>query len=146
MRSPLVREPAPFVTCCRSRTVAKRRLDHVRGPEMLPVLGGEVEEREQRVGDLYARLEPPSKLIEDVAELVDLVTLLACLRPHIAHGRPEAEGSIANRDQGYAHAPALQIAQHRGQELLRKPFELCRSNGSVTIHVRPHTRLRHNYS
>jgi len=79
---------------------------------MLPALGGEVEEREQRVGDLYARLEPPWKLIDDVAELVDPVTLLACLRPHIAHGRPEAEGSIADRDQGSAHAPALQIAQH----------------------------------
>src|SRR5262245_27060995 len=35
MRRPFVREPAPFVTRWRRRTVAKRRLDYVRGPEML---------------------------------------------------------------------------------------------------------------
>src|SRR5206468_1423153 len=33
----------------------ERRLDHVRGPEMLPVLGGEVEEREQDIGVLLRR-------------------------------------------------------------------------------------------
>src|SRR5262249_13187473 len=98
---------------------------------MLPVLGGEVEEREQRVGvllqrrdglrilrpvlagesrdrlarllprfgvhhlverGLHPRLEPPRELVEDVAELVEPVALLARLRPYVAYGRPEPEG------------------------------------------------------
>ena len=46
-----VREPAPFVTGWRSRTVANG-LDHVRGAQLLPVFGGEVKEREEYVGVL----------------------------------------------------------------------------------------------
>src|SRR5262245_5257272 len=41
------------------------------------------------------------------------VPLLARLRPHIAHGGPETEGAVAQRDNGRAHAPTLQVTEHR---------------------------------
>ena len=46
-------------------------------------------------------------------ELVEPVALLAGLRPHVADGRPEAEGTIANGNDGRAHAPPFQVAEHR---------------------------------
>ncbi len=45
MASPAARLPGPRVTFMRCRTVAK--VDRVRGPQMDPVLGGVVVEREQ---------------------------------------------------------------------------------------------------
>jgi hypothetical protein len=39
----------------------------------------------------YAGLEPLRELVEDVAELVEPVALLACLRPDVPYRRPEAE-------------------------------------------------------
>ena len=40
------------------------------------------------------------------------VALLAGLRPHVADGRPEPEGTIAHGNDGRAHAPPLQVAKH----------------------------------
>jgi len=60
---------------------------------------------------LHAGLEPPRELVEDVAELVEPVPLRAGLRPHVAHGGPEAEGAVTHRDDGRTHAPALQVAE-----------------------------------
>lgn len=44
---------------------------------------------------LHPRLQSPRELVEDVSELVEPVALLAGLRPHVADGRPEPEGTIA---------------------------------------------------
>src|SRR5262245_11110181 len=88
-----------------------------------PVLAGEPRDRLARplprfgVHDLaerglHARLEPPRELVDDVAELVEPVPLLARLRPYVAYGRPEPEGTVPDGDHGRAHAPPLQVAQH----------------------------------
>ncbi len=45
-----------------------------------------------------ARLEPPGQLVEAVIELVDPIPLHAGLRPYLADGDPEAEGTIAHGD------------------------------------------------
>jgi hypothetical protein len=47
MRSALVLDPAPFVTRWRKRTVAKRGLDHIRRPDVLPMLRREAVGREE---------------------------------------------------------------------------------------------------
>jgi hypothetical protein len=43
---------------------------------------------------------------------MDPVALLARLRPHVPHGDPEAEGAIAHGNDGRAHTPPLQVAEH----------------------------------
>src|SRR5262249_60738205 len=62
---------------------------------------------------LHTELEPLRELVENVAELVEPVALLACLRPHVAHRRPEAEGPVAHGNDRRAHPPALQVAEDR---------------------------------
>ena len=62
--------------------------------------------------ELPAGLEPLRKLVEDVAELAEPVPLLAGLRPHVADGRPEAKRPVAHGDDRWAHASALQVAEH----------------------------------
>src|SRR5437016_12264109 len=62
---------------------------------------------------LHARLEALRELVQDVAELVEPVPLLARLRPHIPYRCPEAEPSDADSDAGQTHAPALQGTEHQ---------------------------------
>src|SRR5262249_19721720 len=61
---------------------------------------------------LHARLESLWQFVEDVAEFVKPIALLARLRPHVPHGDPEAEGAIAHDNYGWAHTSALQIAEN----------------------------------
>src|SRR6185369_17852560 len=50
---------------------------------------------------------------EDIAELVEPIALRAGLRPHVAHGGPEAQGSVTDRDYWCAHTSAFQVTEHR---------------------------------
>src|SRR5262249_57907302 len=61
---------------------------------------------------LHARMESLWQFVEDVAEFVTPIALLARLRPHVPHGDPEAEGAIAHDNYGWAHTSALQIAEN----------------------------------
>ena len=53
------------------------------------------------------------EFVEHVAHLVAPVAELSRLGPHVAHGRPEAQGAVADRPHWGPHAPALQVPQHR---------------------------------
>ena len=57
---------------------------------------------------LHAGLEPLREFVEKVAELVKPVPLLTGLRPHVAHGSPGAERTVAHSDDRRAHGPTLQ--------------------------------------
>ena len=98
MSRPFFRDPAPFVTRWRSRTVAKG--DSTR-PQVLPVLGGEVEERQQRVGIMLQRRGGLRVLgpVLDGEPGDRLARLLAGLRVHhlVQHGlraRLETPGQL----------------------------------------------------
>ena len=78
LSSAALREPGPLVTLVLSRTVEKGRLDRVGGPQVGPVLGGEVVEREQHVelvDDLLGGLGEPGGASADA-----LATLSASVR------------------------------------------------------------------
>src|SRR5262249_28298073 len=51
-------------------------------------------------------------LVEDIAEFVEPVPLLARLRPHVPYRYPEAERPVAHGDDGRSHAPTLQVPEY----------------------------------
>src|SRR5262249_60933991 len=81
---------------------------------------------------------PLRELVQDVAELVEPIPLLAGLRPHVAHGRPEAEGAVPDRDDRRAQAPALQIAED-GLPALGALTVAVLDRDQLLRSIRPHT-------
>src|SRR5215203_6706839 len=100
----------------------ERALDWVRGAQVLPVLGGEVVEGDQRLRfglghpDLLERafgfrLQALWKLVQDVGSLVHPAALAARLGPDLLKSLPEAECAIRHcefRSDGQPAPPEVE--------------------------------------